>query len=117
MVESCYAGFSDEATFALATVGWGWHINTGTHILRMILGGVFDRHPTLQLIIGHMGEALPFMMTRFDATLEPELTGLNHPVSAYLRNNLHYTFSNFNDSTIFANLVGHVGIDRVAFSN
>ena len=42
----------------------------------MILGGVFDRHPTLQIIIGHMGEATSFMLPRFDATLKPELTGL-----------------------------------------
>jgi uncharacterized protein len=43
VIESSYAGFADKVTFALATVGWGWHINTATHVLRMILGGVFDR--------------------------------------------------------------------------
>jgi predicted TIM-barrel fold metal-dependent hydrolase len=116
VIESCYAGFSDRVTFALATVGWGWHINTGTHVLRIILGGVFDRHPGLQLIIGHMGEAMPFMVPRFDATLPPELTGLNRPVSAYLQENLNYTFANFNDAATFANLIAQVGVDRVAFS-
>ncbi len=85
VIESCYAGFPADVTFALATVGWGWHINTATHALRLILGGVFDRHPTLQIIIGHMGEATSFMLPRFDATLKPELTGLRHPVSTYLR--------------------------------
>ena len=116
VIESCYGGFSDQVTFALATVGWGWHINTATHVLRMILGGVFDRHPTLQIIIGHMGEATSFMLPRFDATLRPELTGLRHPVSTYLRENLHYTFANFNDEATYANLVAQVGVDRVAFS-
>ena len=38
-------------------MGWGWHINTATHVLRLILGGVFDRYPSLQIIIGHRGEA------------------------------------------------------------
>ncbi|OBK20764.1 amidohydrolase family protein [Mycobacterium asiaticum] len=116
VIESCYAGFSDQVSFALATVGWGWHINTATHVLRIILAGVFDRHPNLQLIIGHMGEGIPFMAPRFDATLKPDLTGLNHPISTYLRRNLHYTFANFNDAATYANLVANVGVERVAFS-
>ncbi|WP_156690288.1 amidohydrolase family protein [Mycobacterium sp. Marseille-P9652] len=116
VIESSYAGFADPVTFALATVGWGWHINTGTHVLRMILGGVFDRHPSLQVIIGHMGEATSFMLPRFDATLTPELTGLRGPVSSYLRENFTYTFANFNDEATYANLVAQVGAGRVAFS-
>ncbi len=116
VIESSYAGFSPEVTFALATVGWGWHINTATHVLRLILGGVFDRYPELQIVIGHMGEGTSFMLPRFDATLKPELTGLKHPVSTYLRQNLHYTFANFNDEAMYANLVSQVGIERVAFS-
>jgi predicted TIM-barrel fold metal-dependent hydrolase len=56
------------------------------------------------------------MLPRFDATLKPELTGLKHPVSTYLRQNLHYTFANFNDEAMYANLVSQVGIERVAFS-
>jgi uncharacterized protein len=116
VIESSYAGFAEKVTFALATVGWGWHINTATHALRLILGGVFDRHPTLQIVIGHMGEATSFMLPRFDATLKPELTGLRHPVSTYLRQNFHYTFANFNDVATYANLVAQVGVSRVAFS-
>ncbi|MCV7378444.1 amidohydrolase [Mycobacterium alsense] len=116
VIEACYAGFSAEVTFTLSTVGWGWHINTGTHVLRLILGGVFDRYPELQFIIGHMGEATSFMLPRFDATLKPELTGLRHPVSAYLRRNLNYTFANFNDQATYANLIAQVGAGRVCFS-
>ncbi|OBG20981.1 amidohydrolase family protein [Mycobacterium sp. 852002-51057_SCH5723018] len=116
VIESSYAGFADKVTFALATVGWGWHINTATHVLRLIVGGVFDRHPSLQFVIGHMGEGIPFMLPRFDATLTPELTGLQHPVSTYLRRNLHYTFASFNDEATYANLVAQVGVDRVCFS-
>jgi uncharacterized protein len=116
VIESCYAGLGDKVSFALATVGWGWHINTATHALRLILGGVFDRYPSLQIIIGHMGEATPFMLPRFDATLKPELTGLRHPVSSYLRQNFHYTFANFNDLPTYQNLVAQVGVERVAFS-
>lgn len=116
VIESSYAGFSAGVTFTLATVGWGWHINTATHVLRLILGGVFDRYPELQFIIGHMGEATSFMLPRFDATLKPELTGLQRPVSSYLRENFNYTFANFNDEPTYANLVAQVGVGRVAFS-
>ncbi|OBG27314.1 amidohydrolase family protein [Mycobacterium sp. E3198] len=116
VIEASYAGFSPEVTFALSTVGWGWHINTATHVLRLILGGVFDRYPELQLIIGHMGEATSFMLPRFDATLKPGLTGLRHPVSSYLRHNVNYTFANFNDEATYANLVAQVGLGRVCFS-
>jgi uncharacterized protein len=116
VIEASYAGFAPEVTFALATVGWGWHINTATHVLRLILGGVFDRYPGLQIIIGHMGESTSFMLPRFDATLKPELTGLRRPVSSYLRENFHYTFANFNDVATYANLVAQVGVGRVCFS-
>jgi hypothetical protein len=116
VIESSYAGFSPEVTFTLATVGWGWHINTATHALRMIVGGVFDRYPDLQIIIGHMGEATSFMLPRFDATLTPGLTGLKHPISTYLRRNFTYTFANFNDTATYTNLVAQVGVERVAFS-
>jgi uncharacterized protein len=116
VIESSYAGFADQVTVAFATVGWGWHINTATHVLRLILGSVFDRYPSLQIIIGHMGEATSFMLPRLDATLAPELTGLRHPVSTYLRQNVHYTFANFNDVATYANLVAQVGVGRVCFS-
>jgi predicted TIM-barrel fold metal-dependent hydrolase len=49
-----------------AGAGWGWHIETAVHVLRVILSGVFDRIPNLQLIVGHMGETLPFMMSRVE---------------------------------------------------
>ena len=115
VIDSCYAGFSDDVTFALATVGWGWHINTATQVLRLILGGVFDRHPDAAIVVGHMGEATSFMLPRFDATLKPELTGLNTR-SVPICGKLHYTFANFNDEATYANLVAQVGVARVAFS-
>ena len=40
-------------TAMFASAGWGWHIETGVHLIRMILGGVFDRYPKLQVVIGH----------------------------------------------------------------
>jgi len=115
VLEASYSGFSPEVSFLFANAGWGWHIETAVHVLRMILGGVFDRYPRLQIIVGHMGEALPFMLPRLDI-MTPPITGLNHPVSDYLRENVHYTFSGFNFTPAFLDLLLEVGVDRIMFS-
>ena len=115
VVEALYGGFDPGVSFMFANAGWGWHIETAVHVLRLILGGVFDRYPKLQIIIGHMGEALPFMLSRVDI-MSPELTKLKHPISFYLRENVHYTFSGFNFTPTFLDLLLQVGIDRIMFS-
>jgi predicted TIM-barrel fold metal-dependent hydrolase len=81
----------------------------------MILGGVFDQYPKLQIVIGHLGEALPFMIQRVD-NMPPEMTKLKHPISYYLRENVHYTFSGFNFTPTFIDLLLQVGVDRIMFS-
>ncbi|MDR0358986.1 MAG: amidohydrolase family protein [bacterium] len=116
VAEASYGGFSPELTFAFSGPGWGWHIETATHVLRLILGGVFDRHPGLTVVIGHLGEALPFMLPRFDAALPPAATKLQRPVGDYLRENLYYTFGGFNWTPPFLALLLGVGADRIMFS-
>ncbi len=63
--DACYAGLDPAVSARFATAGWGWHLETGTHALHMILSGVFDRYPGLQLILGHWGEMIPFYLDRF----------------------------------------------------
>lgn len=53
--DACYGGFSTATNLMLSTGGWGWHAEAGLAALRLILAGTFDRHPGLQLILGHMG--------------------------------------------------------------
>jgi predicted TIM-barrel fold metal-dependent hydrolase len=117
VVQASYAGnFAPGVTAQLAAAGWGWHIETAIHVLRIILGGVFDHYPDLQLVIGHMGEALPFMLPRLDSSLSTQLTKLKRPIGAYLRENLYYTFSGFNFTPNFLDLLFQVGVDRIMFS-
>jgi predicted TIM-barrel fold metal-dependent hydrolase len=116
VVEASFGGFSPQVTAMLATGGWGWHIETAVHLIRMILGGVFDRHPRLQVVIGHLGEGIPFMLPRLNRNLPKELTKLERPVAAYLRENVHYTFGGFNFPATFLNLLLEVGVDRIMFS-
>ena len=115
VIEASYGGFSPAVTEVLAGPGFGWHIETAVHVLRMVLGGVFDRFPKLQIVIGHMGEGLPFFMQRVDR-MPIELTKLKRPVSAYLRDNLHYTFAGFNFPPTFLDLLLEIGVSRIMFS-
>jgi uncharacterized protein len=71
----------------------------------MILGGV----------VGPMGETLPAMLSRVDV-MSPAMTKLKKPISAYLRENVHYTFSGFNYLPAFLELMLQVGVDRIMFS-
>jgi predicted TIM-barrel fold metal-dependent hydrolase len=115
VIEASFGGFAPLVTEMLAGPGFGWHIETAVHVLRMVLGGVFDRFPKLQIVIGHMGEGLPFFMQRVDV-MPVELTQLKHPVSAYLRHNLHYTFAGFNFPATFLDLLLEIGVSRIMFS-
>jgi hypothetical protein len=63
-----------------------------------------------------MGEALSFMLPRIDHVLSPQVTKLERPIGAYLRQNVHYTFSGFNYIPAFLNLMFEVGVDRIMFS-
>lgn len=82
-------------------------------------GGVFDRHPTLQVIVGHLGQSLSFMLLRqqLDAMLTSNRIGLQRPFSAYLRENIHYAISGWNMLPAFLNLYLEVGADRIMFSD
>jgi predicted TIM-barrel fold metal-dependent hydrolase len=115
VIDTYYGGFAPKVVEVLSMAGWGWHIETAVHVIRLILGGVFDRHPGLQVIIGHLGEALPFMESRLDV-MPPSLTGLQRPISSYLHENVYYTFSGFNFTATFLDLFLHVGADRILFS-
>ncbi len=103
---------------------FGFGVETGLHMLRIITGGVFDRFPKLQFIIGHAGEALPFWLYRLDymhtATVRsqryPFMKPLKHPVSHYLRNNVYITNSGvaWQPAIEFCQKV--IGVDRVLYA-
>ena len=116
VIDVLYGGFSPTVSAVFAAAGWGWHIETAVHLIRMILGGVFDRYPKLQVVIGHLGEGVPFMLPRLNKNLPMEMTKLARPVGAYLRENVHYTFAGFNFPATFLDLLLEVGVERIMFS-
>lgn len=115
VIEASYGGFSPEVTDLMSRSAWGWHIETAVHVIRLILGGVFDRYPKLQIVVGHMGETLPFMLQRLDV-MPKSVTKLERSMSDYLRQNVYYTFSGFNFTPVFLNLLLEVGVERIMFS-
>jgi uncharacterized protein len=116
VVDALYSGFSPTVSWVFAGAGWGWHIETGVHLIRMVLGGVFDRYPKLQVVVGHLGEATPFMLPRLNRNLPMGMTKLARPLAAYLRENVHYTFSGFNFPATYLDLMLEVGVERIMFS-
>jgi uncharacterized protein len=116
VLDTYYGGFAPLLSEMLAGGAWGWHIETAVHVIRLISGGVFDRFPKLQIVIGHMGEGLPFMFQRLDI-IPPAVTGLQRQFKDYLRDNVHYTFSGFNFPPAFLDLLLELGgVDRLMFS-
>jgi len=113
--DAYYSGFSPLVNDMFGSPGWGWHIETAVHVVRIILGGTFDRFPNLQLVIGHLGEGLMSMFQRLDV-MTPAMTKLKRPITDYLRRNVHYTVSGFNFPATFLNLLLEVGVDRIMFS-
>jgi predicted TIM-barrel fold metal-dependent hydrolase len=85
-----YAGLPAAVADSLATAAWGWHAETGLHVLRMAATGVFDRHPGLKVIAGHMGENLPCSLMRADAMLHGALPG-ERSVADIVCEHLHIT--------------------------
>ena len=116
VVDAQFGGFSPPVNAVFAAAGWGWHIETAVHLIRMILGGVFDRYPKLQIVIGHLGEGIPFMLPRLNKNFPMEMTKLARPLGAYLRENVHYTFGGFNFPATFLDLLLEVGVERIMFS-
>jgi predicted TIM-barrel fold metal-dependent hydrolase len=85
--QAYYDGFRPDVSRQLGRAAWGWHIETGLHALRLILGGVFDRFPRLRVIIGHM-------LARTDTVMDG-ITGLQRPVAEYFREHFYVTTSGF----------------------
>ena len=113
--EAYYGGLTPQFAQALSMAGWGWHVDTGLHGLRLIAGGVLDEYPTLQIIIGHMGEALPFFLARSSRVLQQQ-AGLSRPLEEYMASNFHFTTSGMFSYPPLILLLEVIGADRVMFS-
>jgi uncharacterized protein len=111
-----FSGYSDDINLILATGGWGWHADAGIAALRLILAGTFDRHPDLQLILGHWGEMLVFFLERADI-LSNWTPHLQRRVAEYITGNLNVTPSGIFSHRMLAHALAAIGADRIMFSS
>lgn len=98
---------------------WSWTVETGNHALRILFSGLFDRYPAAQLILGHMGETLPYQLWRFDSRWEISNRGdmrLEHKPSEYFRRNIHVTTAGVCSDEPLRCAIDAMGADRVMFS-
>jgi uncharacterized protein len=112
--ETYYSGFSPTVDAAFATFGLGWHYDAGIQFIRLLLAGTFDRLPGLQLILGHWGELVLFYAERLVAM--DRFTGLEQPISTYLRRNLYVTASGMFLPHYLQRAAAVVGHERLLFS-
>jgi predicted TIM-barrel fold metal-dependent hydrolase len=125
-VTDCYYAPFDSALVPT----WGWPVETGTHLLRLICAGVFDRHPNLKVIVGHMGELIPFCFTRLNVGLtmagwllsadadnqDMPQPPMRNNVGYYLRENIFITSSGVFDVPVFDCARAMLGLDNLMFS-
>jgi 5-carboxyvanillate decarboxylase len=103
---------------------YGFAVETGLHLLRIIVAGVFDSFPRLKIVVGHLGEGLPFWLFRLDFMHRSMVSSkryegarpLNHPPSHYLKNNVWVTTSGMQwaPAILFCQQV--LGVDRVMYA-
>jgi uncharacterized protein len=111
-----YADLGRPIAMMLSGPGWGWHVDTGMHTLRIVLSGVFDRFPGLQLIIGHMGEAIPFNLARAESVMARGAAHLQRRISDYFLENIFVTTSGYFTFPPLLCALMVLGADRIIFS-
>jgi predicted TIM-barrel fold metal-dependent hydrolase len=94
---------------------WGFTVETATQAIRMILGGVFDAHPQLKIILGHLGEGLPFYLWRINMGLTRDGAGPSWFRDAFCEHFWITTSGFFSDPALLC-CVMEMGIDRILFS-
>lgn len=112
--DAVYGGLGDPVDLALATFGWGWHLEAGTAALRLMESGALDRNPDLQLVLGHWGELLLFWRSRADGVAR--MAGLDRSVTEYLRQNVWITASGMLDPALLHHALAVTSADRLLFS-
>lgn len=112
--EVYYGGFGAPIDLALSTFALGWHFEAGIQFIRMVLGGVFDRYPNLQVILGHWGELVLFYLERL--VMLDRVSKLQRPFIDYVRNNLYLTASGMFNPAYLRQAIDAVGADRILFS-
>ncbi len=105
-----------EGYDGLRRATWEWGFETGSHALRLIFGGLFDRFPGARLALGHLGETLPFLLWRFDSRARLYGVKLAKKPSEYIKENIVVTTSGMCATEPLDCTIAALGHDRVMFA-
>ena len=111
--------------YGMVAALWGFQAEVGAHAIRLIMSGVFDRHPRLKVVLGHLGEALPFWLWRLDNIYKKTyqwagqslgMVKLELKPSEYILRNFRVTTSGMSDPDVLAYCLGKLGPERILFA-
>jgi 2,3-dihydroxybenzoate decarboxylase len=105
-----------EGTEGLKRAGWEWGVETGSHALRLIYSGHFDRFPRATLALGHLGETLPYLLWRLDGRAKFYGVKLGRRPSDYIRDNIVVTISGMFSAEPLICAISALGPDRIMFA-
>ncbi|MFD1442117.1 amidohydrolase family protein [Lacticaseibacillus hegangensis] len=107
--------WSEVVSGIFGSAGYGWHMDVGIQVMRMILSGIFDKLPNLKLVSGHWGELVPMFLERLDDELD-QYAGLKRHFSAYYRDNVYVTPSGILSQPQLNFLLEEVGAEHILYS-
>jgi 2,3-dihydroxybenzoate decarboxylase len=117
---SIVKGYADDYGFELAGPPLGYGADLALHTMRLIYSGLFDKYPGLKMVLGHMGEGLPFWLSRIDVYWTKPWKGKNprieHKPSDYFMRNFTITFGGMFFFPAFMCAYLALGADRIAFA-
>lgn len=111
-----YGGLEAELSARLSMFAWGWHNEAGIQVVRMLLSGVFDRYPSLQVISGHWGEMVPFYLQRLEDAIPQEASGLARPIIQTYREHVYVSPSGMLTLPHFQFIYALMGAERILYS-
>lgn len=107
--------------YGLYFAGWGFAAECGLHAMRLIMSGLFDRHPALRIALGHMGEGIPFWLQRIDNRYALQVkigavTPLKRMPSDYFLDNFVITTSGVTTDAALRLAIDVLGVERIQFA-
>jgi 2,3-dihydroxybenzoate decarboxylase len=115
VVEAYYADY-DKDFLGFKVAGWGFGVETATQCIRLVLSGLFDKYPTLKIIVGHLGENLPFALWRIHAEVKPRDPSIPFSFRDVFSEHFWVTTSGFFSTPALQCTIQEMGIERVLFS-
>ena len=108
--------WNKEVANEFGSAGFGWHLDIGIQVVRIILTGIFDKLPNLKLITGHWGEGIIEMLDRMDYMIPKSMTGFKKNISEYYRENIYVTPSGIESTINLEAVTKYMGADHIIWA-